>query len=248
MNGRFEVWLDNQPLTAAVPEIVITDIRDSTPEIDLQTYARARGNGLLVGQRTRQSLSVTVSFYLPIYDTEQRKRAMQDVVTWAKAGGSLSTSDRPDQRLRVQMVEPPVLSSAMRWLQECSITFTAYAFPFWENVTPETVTVASGGSVSHYIPGNADFAPVDAVIQATGSTVTITAGNTFITFEGVSAGTISLSHGEDSILRVESGGVSILSKRTPESFDDLLAVPGENNAFTVTGGSATFSIRGVWES
>lgn len=247
MNSRFEVWLDGQPLSAATPEIVITDIRETAPEISMETYAKTRGNGLLVGQRMRQNLSVVVSFYLPVYGTRERKRAIQDVVTWAKSGTCLSTSDRPDQQLRVLMVEPPVLSSGMRWLQECSITFTAYVFPFWENIEAETVSVASGGSVSHFVPGNADCAPVDVCAQATGGTLIVAVGETSITLDNVPSGTVTISHGTDNILRIEAGGVSVLSKRTPESTDDLLATPGANNRFAVKGGSATFTVRGVWE-
>lgn len=247
MNGRFEVWLDSQPMSGVAQNVLITDILEDPAEMDVQTYAKARGNGLYVGRRSRQSISVVVTFVIAEYGTAQRKSAMQQLITWAKAGKYLSISDRPNQRLRVQVDGMPTIASAMRWLQECTITFTAYAFPFWEDEMPETIIVAAGKSATHYIPGNADAAPVDATIQATGGSLTVTTGSTTLSFSGVPAGAVTISHGDDNILRVEAAGASILAKRTPGSSDDLLVTPGQTNSFCITGGSAVFTARGVWE-
>lgn len=243
MITRYGVWLDSLPLHELDPTIYITDIQEQPPRMDVQTSPRAGGPGMFVTKRTRQSLSVVVRFAVREYDVTRRKAVMQKIIAWAKGGKYLAINDRPGQRLRVEVDTMPTITSALKWTQELSITFTAYAMPFWESDTPDIITTA--GTASMLVQGDADTALVDAEIIPTGFAVTVSAGNSSITLQGVS-GPVSLSHGDDGILRITSGGASILSKRTPASSDDLTAIPGQENTFAVTGGEATFTARGRW--
>lgn len=245
MSTRYQVWLDGLPMHGLDPAIIVTDIMEETASMDVVTHPKASGDGLHVAKRTRQSLSVVVRFCIYEYSVTRRKAVMQQIVAWAKAGKYLSINDRPDQRLRVEVDELPTIASAMKWTQELSVTFTAYAMPYWEDEEATTVSVANGGTSSVYVPGDADRAVVNATITPTATTVTVQAGNTSITLEGVTKA-VEISHGDDGILRIVSGGEGIMAARAPESDDELTVTPGATNDFGVSGGTAVFSVRGVW--
>lgn len=243
MQTRYGVWLDGQPMDGLDPSIYITDIQEQAPQMNIMTVARAKGDGLFVTRRARERLSVVVRFAIREYDTARRKGVMQQVIAWAKTGKYLAISDRPGQRLRVEVDAMPTITSALKWTQELSITFAAYALPCWQDEYPLTMPVS--GERTGYVSGDAFMSLVDATITPDGDTVTVRAGNSSITLEGVS-GEVEISHGDDGILRITSGGASILAKRTPDSSDDLFAVPGQINHFAVEGGEAVFRVRGWW--
>ena len=243
MVTRYGVWLDGLPMEELDPAIYITDVQEQAPQMNVVTAPRAMGDGLFVTHRARERLSVIVRFAIREYDTARRKDAMQKIISWARAGKYLAISDRPGQRLRVEVDAMPTITSALKWTQELTLTFVAYAMPFWQSEYPEII--ATSDVASRFVPGDAVKASVDVVITPTGSAVTVAVGSSRITLEGV-ADAIEISHGDDGVLRITSGGASILAKRTPESSDDLLAAPGEINRFSISGGSATFRVRGVW--
>lgn len=243
MRTRYGVWLDGLPLHELDPTILLTNIIEQPAAVDVVSYPRARGAGTRVTKRTRRSLSVSVRFRIWEYDVTRRKAVLQKVIAWAKDGKYLAVNDRPDQRLRVEVDELPTIQSALHWQQEISITFTAYASPFWESAYTDSLTTSGAASMS--VAGDADSAPVDVSITPSGDTVTVRADQTTITLTDLS-GAVEITHGDDGLMRIMSGGESILSHRTPESSDDLTATPGRVNDFSVEGGTATFRVRGVW--
>ena len=243
MITRYSAWLDGLPLHEIDPTIYILDIQEDPAKMDISTATKAGGAGRFVVTRQRQTLSVTILFAIREQDVTRRKAIMQKVIAWAKGGKYLAINDRPDQRLRVEVDELPTVQSALRWTQDLSITFTAYAFPFWENTYHDSLTISDAASMS--VAGDADSAPVDVSITPSGNTVTVKADRTTITLTDLS-GAVEITHGDDGLLRVMSGGESILSHRTPESSDDLTATPGRVNDFSIEGGTATFRVRGVW--
>lgn len=243
MTTRYSAWLDGLPLHEIDPSIYILDIQEDPAQVDVTTAPKAGGVGRFVITKQRQSLSVTISFAIREYDVTRRKAIMQEIVAWAKGGKYLFINDRPNQRLKVEVDELPTITSALKWTQALSITFTAYAFPYWENDYTDTLTTSSEASMT--VTGDADRAPVDVTIEANGGMVTVKADKTTISLTDVS-GIVEISHDDNGILRLLSNGESILSKRTPESSDDLIATPGRVNDFSVSGGKATFRVRGVW--
>lgn len=243
MMTRYSAWLDGLPLHEIDPTIYILDIQEDLAQVDVSTAPKAGGSGRFVVTRQRQTLSVTILFAIREYDVTRRKAIMQKVVAWAKGGKYLSINDRLGQRLRVEVDELPTIQSALRWTQELAITFTAYAFPYWENDYTDSLTTS--GAASMTVIGDGDTAPVDVSITPSGDTVTVKADQTTITLTNVS-GNVEISHGDDGILRIVSSGESILSHRTPESSDDLTATPGRVNDFSIEGGTAIFRVRGVW--
>lgn len=243
MLTRYGVWLDHLALHDIDPTICITDIQEQPGASNVVTHPRAAGHGLFVTRRSRESLSVVVRFAVREYDVTRRKAIVQRITAWAKAGRYLSVNDRPGQVLCVEVDELPTITSALKWTQDMAITFTAYALPFWRDEYPTILTTS--GEDFMLVPGDADSAQVDASIRPDGDSVTISVGDTSITLEGIS-NDVEISHGDDGILRITSGGESIFAKRTPQSSDDLLAVPGRANAVSITGGTATVRVRGCW--
>lgn len=242
MITRYGVWLDSIPLDAIDPTIIITDIQESQPNMAMQTIPHAMGDGLRVTKRTRQSLSVVVRFVIREYDVTRRKAILQKIIGWAKAGKYLEINDRPEQRLRVEVDTMPTVQSALRWTQELSITFTAYGSPYWEEAMPDTFTTS--GTVQQLVNGDADKAFPDVSVSPSASMVTVTVGDSHITLENVS-GTVLIAH-DNGVLSITEDGASILGKRTTDSSDDLVCIPGEVNTFSVAGGSALFTVRGRW--
>lgn len=242
MITRYGVWLDGLPLHAIDPTIYITDIQEQPSHMDVQTHPRASGDGLRVTKRTRQSLSVVVRFVVREYDVMRRKAILQKIIGWAKAGKYLEINDRPEQRLRVEVDTMPTIQSALRWTQELSIAFTAYGSPYWEESMPDTFTTS--GTVQQLVNGDADKAFPDVEVSPSASTVTVTVGDSHITLENVS-GAVLIAH-DNGVLSITEDGVPVLGKRTADSSDDLVCIPGEVNTFSVAGGSALFTVRGRW--
>ncbi|MBQ8312612.1 MAG: hypothetical protein IJX84_05345 [Clostridia bacterium] len=246
---RYKVWLDQQGLQDLDPAIHIIDLQEQPPSQLLSTAARAQGDGVFLARRTRQSLSVTVRFAIREPRPARRQAILQKVRTWAQ-GSYLSTGDRPQQRLKVQAENLPTLSSALKWTDALSITFTAYEAPFWEDAQPTSATSTL------YLPGDAPPAPLDMRWVCSSNApaeVTIATPLSSITFRD-----LPLKAGQELVISHESGtltatidGADVLPHRTPESSDDLLLPCGQISTVTVTADSTTtsgciFSARGRW--
>ena len=80
--------------------------------------------------------------------------------------------------------------------------------------------------------------------------MTLTAGDTTMTFAGLALGagqTMTIAHNARGLLTAHIGGASVLGKRTAASSDELELEPGKNATLSVaTGGTAstTFEVRG----
>ena len=246
--------LDGVELSAIAPEIIVTDITHNAPVREVRASDIAGRNGKLYTRTVTSSTGVTVSFEIHTQDVRRRALIMEDVQRWAMPGGVLTTSDRPDRVLRVVCESLPTVGSAQKWTGVCSIGFVAYAVPFWEDETPRLVNITGNGSKNLFVPGFAAPASVEAKVTNTGSgtisSVTLTAGDTSMTFAGVALGagqTMKLSHDARGLLTARIGSASVLDKRTAASSDELELDPGKNAALSVTTNgtaSTTFEVRG----
>lgn len=247
---RYKVWLDQQGLQDLDPAICIIDLQEQPPSQLLSTAARAQGDGVFLARRARQSLSVTVRFAIREPHPARRQAILHKVRTWAQ-GSYLTTSDRPQQRLKVQAESLPTLQSALKWTDALSITFTAYETPFWEDAQP-----TASATSTLYLPGDAPSAPVDVRWLCAADApdeVTIATPLSRLTFCG-----LPLHAGQELVISHESGtltatidGADVLPHRTPESSDDLLLPCGQTSTVTLTADGAAassciFSARGRW--
>lgn len=254
MRSRYLAALDGVELSAIAPEIIVTDITHNAPVREVRASDIAGRNGKLYTRTVTSSAGVTVSFEIHTPDVRRRAALMEEVQRWAMPGGVLTTSDRPDRVLRVVCDSPPTIGSAQKWTGVCSIGFVAYSVPFWEDETPRFVSITGNGSKSLFVPGFAAPAGVEAKVTNTGSSsissVTLTAGETSMTFAGVAveAGkTMTIAHDTRGLLTARIDGTSVLDKRTPESSDELELDPGKHATLSVTTdgtASTTFEVRG----
>ena len=254
MRTRYLVGLDGVELSSIAPEIIVTDITHNAPMREVRASDIAGRNGKLYTRTVTSSTGVAVSFEIHTPDVRRRALIMEDVQRWAMPGGVLTTSDRPDRVLRVVCESLPTVGSAQKWTGVCSIGFVAYAVPFWEDEAPRRVSITGNGSKSLFVPGFAAPASVEATVKNTASgaisTVTLTAGDTAMTFAGLALGagqTMILAHDARGLLTARIGGTSVLGKRTAASSDELELDPGKHATLSVTTdgtASTTFDVRG----
>ena len=250
--NRFQVWLDGKSLHSIDPSIRIVDVKEHVPVTRTAAASTALGDGQHVTQRTRESLSVTISFVIREYTPCRRKAIMQNIRAWAQ-GTTMQLNDRIGMRLTVAVESLPTVLSSMKWTDTCTMTFTASEVPYWEESFAATATAASPNITP---PGDvptcpADFTwtadadgPVTLVIQTPLSSIT------FADLPVTTGQTLTLGH-VNGLLTAALDGADVLAFRTPASSDDLLLNCGRRNrtSVTVNGVAAaayTISARGRW--
>lgn len=254
MRSRYEVILNGQAMSALSSDILIRDIRYTTPQIRNDAFTTARRQGKRMYWRYIEKSTVTISFEIHAYNTMERQEVCNAVNAWAKNGGILQTNDRNGQRLRCICEAFPVVTSVLKWTDPLSITFAAYMLPFWEDEIPATLTLPRGktGSGDLYVPGNVDGAMVEVDIKANAAlaSVSLTVNNKTLSLTGLSVAsgdTIKIAYDDDLIQSIKVGTITILNRRT--GADDLLANCGEVNHCSYTSNASVnveFRARGLW--
>lgn len=257
MPSRNRVFLNNVGLCDIDPAIRIHDVSYEAPGITTSTVERARYHGSRVTRQRMGDSRVTIQFEAREYDTVRLQDIMNRIVAWAMKGGILTTDDRPNQRLHVVCTSAPSVQSTLRWTARQEIEFSAFDQPFWEDVTPKTVTLTgTSGSGQLYGAGAAADPFVEVRVEAGAgiSSLTLNAGSTTFKLTG-----LSLSNGQALVvyyderhtlhIENEDTGASYLSKRSADSDDDLMLPVGKFSAvsFTSSGTAAvTFKTRGLY--
>lgn len=252
MFHRYDASINGVSLASVAPEIIICDIRQPTPKVKTDLFERAARSGQRVTNRRRQSLTVELSFAVRIYSMATRDRVMSQVAKWAGDGGWLTVSNRPGERLRVHVDEPPTVESSLKWTEEIVLRLTAYERPYWEEAYPTIATITSAGTLRP--AGTLRDAFVECRVTNKGAgtltTFTATCGSTHMTLTGLSlaAGkTAVIAYTDDDLLVIREDGKSALDKRTADSDDDLIAITREMNTISITADQdvqAVFSARG----
>ncbi len=228
-NG-YDVRLNHKSLTDAAPSIYIVDVTEEEPKEKAQTAATGT-NGTRLLRVNRESLSVAMDFVLRDQNPDERAKAYNRVMQWARGGGYLYTSDRPGQRLYVDRVELPGLGSVKKWAGVITARFLAYARPYWESAFPAVKTLSGTNAAGQLVPpGNADGCFVAAEVTVTGmglNTLTLTAGESVMQFTGLGLARgqkLSVVYRADGLLQITANGQSAMSKRS--GADDLELFPG----------------------
>ena len=254
MISRYEVWLNNAALSEISPSIYVADIAYPAQSISRETGRFGGRDGMFSGQNDYvEPKKIQISFVVREYLTDDRQQVIQDVIGWAINGGWLKASDRPGQRIYVKLTQPPTVNSVMRWTETLGMEFTAFDFPFWQDIDPVTVDVAKGEMGVLTVGGvHESFVSVTITAEAHLTSVTLSCGGTTIALEGISVNsgqTIVLSYSDEHhLLEIKRGSTPLLNKRTPESDDDLICKPGQNIVSFDADGAATcqFKAWGVW--
>lgn len=255
MVTRYDAAINGTWLSEVDESVIVTDVQEQAQE-RISTGERPLRSGLRFIRRKRESLTVSILFVIWEQDVERRKEILQKVLEWiagADGGGYLEVNDRDGQRLYVQVSRTPSLASALRWTDELTLELAAYEQPFWTDSDYVRTSTSSAGSL--YVPG-AGETPCEADVTNTGGSavtyVTISAGDTSMTFSGISlsAGQVlSISYDARGVLSARIGSASVLPMRTESSADDLNVRCGQHNSVSVSANgsvTATFKARGVY--
>ena len=247
------VFCNGRSLESVSGLILIRDVVDGVPKEELSYGGNPGRTGQLLLARRRVNRSVNVVFAI----RELRNLAARaDVVDWANAwaqDGILQISNRLHQRLRVVCAARAAIQKPRDYTEEFTLSFDA-PWPYWEETIPVRLEL-TGTSASGTLrcTGTAPSL-ARAVITPTGGTLTqmsLTLGESIITLIGLSVPSgmeLAIGYDERDILRISAGGVQLLSKRTEESTDDLMAKPGMNQvSFTAdTACTVNLEVRGAW--
>ena len=249
MQTRYEAVINGVLLSSLDDRIIVTDIREHEPETRVSAAERPVNAGSFLVRNKRKSLSVTVAFVLWERDPAQRRALLDQVTAWA-AGELLwlGVNQRPGQYLIVRLDKPPVVPSAMRWMDEITITFTAIEFPFWRDVEFSQITTGYGENGSLYVPGTAD-APVSVEVTNTDTealtTVYLYVRDTQMIFTGLNlqpGETLMIGYSDRNLLYAKIGGTSVLDKRYADSDDDLVLTCGYHTGVRAVADVASISI------
>lgn len=256
MRTRYDAYIDGEPLSAVSSAIYVTDIREAAPNVRRTTANFPAGDGQRVLRAVRQYLRVTVAFEIHDQSVRRRQEICSRVQEWA-AGQFLAVNTRPEQRLRVEIEQQPVVTSALGWTDALSAVFSAYGVPYWEDEYATEVRTEGSAEAEAYVPGTAAQTLVGATVENTGSApmtaVTLRAGDSQMTFSGLSipkGSKLELVYTDGRLLTATAAGASALARRTVESADDLTVPCGKRARFSAraTGGTAktTFYVRGLY--
>lgn len=268
MELLFDAALNGVAFSSIAEEVFLTDIVEEAPRMDTQTAPLALRDGLIRTHNRRQSLSVRLVYVIRTQDVGLRSELRDKVAAWAAKGGVLTINSRPRKQLQVVMDTPPPLDSGGKWTNELSLTLTAYAVPFWEDVKAQGLqfSTAWADTYGQYFfadvitpKGNAPEIPLTVLLQCIGESaltaLKIVANETVMEFTGLSIAAgqnvLAISYDKNGLLAIEDvmTGESLMKNRTPASSDDLLVKTGKGNQIMIYSDqpvSGAISYRGRW--
>lgn len=219
------------------PSLALVDVRELPPVVEDQAAALAGREGKRLLHRRRRGLSVALDFELHEPDPMLRLELCRELAAWANPGGWLTLSHRPGQRLSVTCDSPPTLTSALRWTETVTVTFTAHETPFWESID---VTEVSGNGRSGHVtlsPSGELPTVLEAQIKALGplEALTLSVDGQSLRLTNLSMATgdkLVLDHAVLGLPRLFVGTRSVLGCRAPECPEDLVLRPYVTNSVT----------------
>lgn len=261
---RYDVDLDGVSIRSLSPLIKVTKISERAPKYGTDTAGHPGRIGQILVNNSREELAVQVTFVLTErFDVVARAAAIEAVNEWAKPG-MLAVSYRPDRVLFVNAVtERPAVDDIKSYTSEYTLTFTAYALPYWVDAQPivsDPVKIGNGTAVdvAMTITGNRP-AYLEATITPEENTsfmgtVSIAIGTDYLLeWDGsiASGGSLILDYTLDHYQHLHYAGDSSFERISAISTDHLIVEPGENtitvNGTTTTGNAnVILSARGVY--
>lgn len=241
------VSLNGVSLTSLSPLILLQHIDERAPEWDVKTADRVGAPGAFVTQMRPTKREVQITFAVrERLNFENRAGVVSAVMAWMQSGGYLTLSSRPGYRLAVVPTEMPNVGKLRDWTQDITFTLTAFAWPYWEQVTPTEISLSGNNSYTGEITvgGNAETA-IEADIKGTSgmlTTVTLTVGGQTMSLADLTVAknsTMKIWRDERHLLRITNGANTLLSKRTG---DDLNFAPGTYEYSIATNATSTVKL------
>lgn len=258
MISRYDVKLNNVSLSSIDTRLLILDVQHDAVSMQRKQTRLAHRHGVFSDEIYYEKCSVTIIFQLRIYSLSERQSVIQQISSWARNGGELEVNDRPGQKLVCVCDNYPHANSVKQWLDELSVTFTAYSYPFWQDKVPTTLTLSGMAANGSEMPlnGNADKAYMSVTVTPNSSdaltSLTISVNDSIIVLQNLlvqSSAPLEIAYDSNMILSIKAGNTSYLDKRTADSSDDLIAICGGVNVCSYvadTSVTITFSARGGW--
>lgn len=233
LNG---VWLDEIDSRIFISGVEPGDGKENITAVD-----SAAGYGQRITARWRQTMDIIIRFRMlehgkNVTGLTERALLLERVNSWAQAGGYLTLNYKPNRRLNVVLAQPPGEGSLWDYTKEFSLTFRAYAIPYWEDENANSVTfggASASGSRSVTIEGSAKTQCEVELANASGMTINsgrvVIGGNT-MTFSGLGLGgneTLVIDHADGLVrIRIRNGGSyrSVMAARS--GADDFKVTPG----------------------
>ena len=243
------IALGGQQLDEVDAAVVIRSIDTGATKETVQAVAMMGGSGQRVTGRHWDTIDVSVNYAIniPKKRLAERRAVFDAVNAWAMAKGWLTVNYMTGRRLYVDSVTLPSSADLWEWAEEFTITFRAYAVPFWQDTT---ATVSTGASIT--VPGMVETVCDAELTNGSGSTVddlTLTIGTSSFVFTNLGLGNgkkLKIGHQNDGTLYIrrytgDATFVSAMDKRTGGSSDDLYAMPGART-ITVSASGVTWSV------
>ncbi len=234
------VALNGVQLDSIDSRILVQGIEEQAGKDQISAVGVFGGVGQRVTNEHRDFLDMIVRFSIhqKKSDMQARSDVFEKVNAWAAVGGWLTVNYKSNRRLWVRCAQCPAAGDQWNWTGVYSITFRAYAVPYWQQATATTAT-ATGSSISTSVTVLSHVKTVLDVSFANTSgaacdTFSITAGGSTIALEslGLANGeTLYIDHTETGLLRIRIKNTSnvyrsVLAKRTTASSNDLWVSPG----------------------
>lgn len=242
------VALDGVQLDEADERILIQRISTENIKGSASAVGRLNRDGSRRTGGARETLDVVVQFTIRAYGRymEERESVLEAANAWAaralSVGRWLTTSTRPERKIRVRLETPATMDNARDATATFKITFRSYGVPYWVDTDDARGSGVSGSGISGSLTlpcGGSARTAADVTLEntsgATINTATVTAGSSKIELSGLgmNAGeSLVMDHDSEGILRIRiqngSSYRSALSCRTAGSADDLYIWPGQN--------------------
>lgn len=236
---KHRVALDGIELDSLDNRIMVLGTTEAAAKETLTAVSKF-GAGQRLTARHRDTIDVTVRFGIKgPRDDNARSLLFDRVAGWASDGGWLTINYRPDRRLRVVCAQLPAVGDYAEWNTEYSITFRALGVPYWQQVTPASVTANVTRTITRTLEvGGTAASPLELSYTNTSNTaintLSVTANGRTIALNGVmlSIGeTLTIDHDDDGLQRIRITGQSGTSRsamraRTAESADEIWLTPG----------------------
>ena len=256
MPRHIEAWIDGVALSSVGP-FLIQQVYEDAPALEITEGERPGRSGQLLITRKRQTLQVAIELVIAErFDLMLRTHHLEVLAQWAQ-GHILELSNHPGRRLAVACTGEPTLNEARNYASKIRIEFTAYEVPYWEDTSVTSVTLSGDDEEDDLLIPGTVLAPVSLTVTVSSASsaaltdFSVTVGDRTIVLDELeiaAAGTVTFERDARDNLMIRSGTTSLLSKRTAESDDDLLAGPGVT-AVSFTSDvacSVVYSVRGRW--
>lgn len=260
------VALNGAQLDELDDRINIKSIEEGAGKESVSAVSMSGGIGQRITNRHRDTLEITVKFSITLEEDgqatlEERESLLETINAWAVGGGYLTVNYKPNRRIYVVCAQAPGAGDIYEWTSVYTITFRAYALPYWEEEAAVTGTtaIAASGSVTMAVNGSAETDMEITLANQSGmqiNTVTINAAGKKMYFENLGLNgseSLIIAHTITEERRylqiyIKSGSStrSAMAKRTAASVDELTVKPG-NRSISFSADRAckmTASVRG----